>query len=177
MAVAAEVAREARLDRVLWVPVALPPHKSAHSVTPAAIRLRMVRAAIRGHPLFRASEIEVARGGVSYTVDTLRQLRSRHPHWRLALIVGADLFRDFDSWREPEAIRELAEIIVTSRPGANLPPLAGPGPRPLAVEVTPVALAASRVRERVKKKLAVSNMVAPAVLTIIEGEGLYTEDT
>ncbi len=173
---AAEVAREARLDRVEWVPAALPPHKSARSITPGRTRLRMVRAAIQGHSLFRASEIEVARGGVSYTIDTLRQLRNERPHWRPALIIGADLFRDFDAWREPEAIRELAEIIVTSRPGADLPSGATPGSGVRAVEVTPIELSASQVRKRVKNGLAVSNMVVPAVLAIIEGEGLYREN-
>ncbi len=173
MAAATQVAREAKLDRILWVPTALPPHKTARSTTPGRIRLRMVRAAIRGHPRFCASEIEVARGGVSYTVDTLRQLRSEHPHWRLALIIGADLFRSLELWREPDAIRELAEIIVTSRPGADPPPPAQLDQGARAVAVTPVELSASRVRERVKNGLTVSNMVAPAVLAIIQDEGLY----
>ena len=174
LTVAQEVAREARLDRVLWVPASRPPHKTAHAPAPGAIRLRMVRAAIQDHPLFRASGIEVERGGVSYTIDTLRQLRSEFPHWRLALIVGADLFGKLDAWREAAEIRELAEVIVTSRPGVDFPPAAGCGPGVRTVAVTPVDLSSSQLRERIERGLTVSDMVSPAVLAILENEGLYS---
>lgn len=177
--VAAAVVRAVDLDRLLWVPVAIPPHRRGRTPTAGEVRRRMVRAAIGDDPRFALCDLELERGGVSYTVDTLRRLTADHPEWSLSLILGADLVDGFPLWKEPEAIVRLAEIVVTSRPGCRLP-----SPRSMEVQggrhavqtvrVTPVEVSSSLVRDRVRRRMAVSDMVTPAVLTIIEGEGLYT---
>ncbi len=201
---AADVLAAAGLDRILWIPVSIPPHKAHRTVSAGDMRRRLVEAAIRDAPRFELCDLELERGGVSYTVDTLRKLKADHPDWSLSLIVGGDLFGGFASWKEPEAIAELAEIIVIPRPGVDVPRpgvdlssevggvaaaegLAGrvlrrsrcsrgihhglPGFR--TVPVTTIEVSSSRVRSRIGRNLAVRDMVAPAVLAIIEGEGLY----
>ena len=173
--VATEVLEAAGLDRVLWVPVSIPPHKAHRMVSAGGMRRRLVDAAIQEDPRFELCDLELERGGVSYTVDTLRKLKADHPDWSLSLIVGADLFGGFASWKEPEAIAELAEIIVISRPGVDVPGEGDGGLSFRTVPVTPVEVSSSRVRSRVGRNLAVRDMVAPTVLTIIEGEGLYRE--
>lgn len=171
--VAREVLEKAELDRVLWVPVSIPPHKAVRTITVGDIRRRLVAAAIREEPRFELCDLELERGGVSYTVDTLRKLKADHPDWSLSLIVGADLFGGFARWKEPEEIAELAEITVITRPGNDLPAAGDIGVSVRTVPVTPVEVSSSQVRDRVRQHLSVRDMVAPAVLTIIEGERLY----
>ena len=172
--VAGEVVEAVGLDRLLWVPASVAPHKKSRPVTAAGVRRRMVEAAIRDDPRFELCDLELERGGVSYTVDTLRTLRATHPGWSLALVVGADLLTGFSSWKEPAAIAELAELVVMSRAGAE-PADGGPGPgiRTRIVPVSAVEISSSRVRDRVSRGLAVRDMVAPRVISIIESERLY----
>lgn len=174
--VAAEVAEAAQLDRVLWVPAAVPPHKVGRTITRGSLRRRLVAAAIEDHPGFALCDLELKRGGMSYTVDTLREIKAQHPEWALSLVMGTDLFAGFRKWKEPEAIVELAELIVICRPGAD-PPRQAERMGARTVHVTPVHISSSVVRDRVGRRLAVTDMVTPAVLAIIEEEGLYGAPT
>jgi len=118
----AESAREqCRLDEVQFVPAATPPHKQGQAVTPAEARLDMLRLAVGGHETFRVCDSEIRRGGVSYTVDTLADLRQKHPEAELFLLVGADTLVDLPNWREPERVLELAVPVVVGRPGSAEP--------------------------------------------------------
>jgi nicotinate-nucleotide adenylyltransferase len=113
----AEEVREAQgLDRILFVPSAQPPHKQAAGLVSAAHRLAMVRLAIAGNPSFRVSPIEIERGGRSFSVDTLRALRTRLPRARFAFILGIDAFREIATWKDFRSIFTLCDLVVTSRP-------------------------------------------------------------
>ena len=171
--VAAEVAEAVGLDRVLWVPARIPPHKRGRPVTPAAVRGRMVEAAVRDDPRFVLCNLELEREGVSYTVDTLRTLRASHPGWSLFLVVGSDLLAGFVSWKEPEAISGLAEVVAIWRAGTAPAPEQGMNPAVRIVRVTPVDISSSRIRSRVARGKTVSDMVVPRVMSIIESERLY----
>lgn len=174
LAVAAEVVEAANLDRLLWVPAAVPPHKASRSITVGPLRRRLVAAAIEDDPKFELCDLELKRGGMSYTIDTLREIREEHPEWSLSLIMGTDLFAGFPSWKEPQEIRELAELVVICRAGAA-PPREAEKMGARTVRVTPVDISSSLIRDRVGQRLAVMDMVTPAVLAIIEREGLYRE--
>ena len=173
--VAGEVADALPLDRVLWVPAAVPPHKAGRAITPGAVRGRLVEAAVAHDPRFELCDLELERGGVSYTVDTLRRLRADHPGWSMSLVLGSDLVEGLRSWKEPRAILELAGLVVISRVGSGVAAVpevtAARGVR--AVQVTPVDVSSSKVRDRVRRRLSVRDMVSPPVLAIIEREGLY----
>ena len=164
---AREVADAVELERVLWVPASIPPHKTHRVLTPGAVRRRMVEAAVESDPRFELCDVELERGGVSYTVDTLRSLAAEHPEWSLVLIVGADLVAGMSGWKEPEAIARLAELVVMSR--------GEPDQRGRVVAVTRVDVSSSRVRRRVRERKAVRDMVETRVMSIIESERLYRD--
>lgn len=197
LAVARAAAEGASLDRVLWVPAAVPPHKRGRALAPAQARRRMVEAAIRDDPRFELCDLELRRGGVSYTVDTLRALRAAHPDWRLFLIVGADVLAEFSSWKSPAAVLEAAELVAVARngvgvarngatPGARATLAAGATLaarsaklklRPRVVPMPPVEVSSSEVRKRVAERKSHSAMLPSQVTYIIEREGLYRRRT
>jgi nicotinate-nucleotide adenylyltransferase len=113
---AEEVCEAQRLDRILFIPSATPPHKRGNGLTPAVHRLAMVRLAIRGNPHFRVSTIEVDRRGRSYSVDTLRALHTRMPRAHFFFVLGMDAFREIRTWRDYRSIFGLCNLVVTSRP-------------------------------------------------------------
>lgn len=115
LSIASSALREMNLDRVLFLPDGLPPHK-----TPAASgkdRLNMVRAAIAGDARFKASNLELERKGRTYTVDTLVILKERHRDTVLFYIIGSDAFLLFSTWREPSKVAALCSMCVILRSG------------------------------------------------------------
>jgi nicotinate-nucleotide adenylyltransferase len=113
---AAECCREqAGLDRVLFVPAAIQPHKQHRQLASGQHRLEMLALATGGHDAFAVSGDELDRGGVSYTVHTLERLKTQHPADDLLLILGPDAFLGLPSWREPQRIVELADIVPVER--------------------------------------------------------------
>lgn len=131
----------------------------------------MVEAAIGRDSRFQLCDIELERGGVSYTVDTLRSLKAANPEWSLVLIVGADLLAGMSAWKEPETVAELAELVVMSR-GGRAP---GSDCRGRVVPVSRVDVSSSGIRERVRGRRAVRDMVGTHIMSIIESEGLYRQ--
>jgi nicotinate-nucleotide adenylyltransferase len=116
---AEELLEALELERVLFVPSAQPPHKSARDddpIAPTRERLAWVRAAIDGNPAFAVDELEIERGGRSYAVDTLSVLAERLAPGRPVFLIGHDAFVEVGSWREPERLFELAHWAVITRP-------------------------------------------------------------
>jgi nicotinate-nucleotide adenylyltransferase len=112
----AEQCREqARLDEVLFVPAARPPHKQERELTPFSQRVEMLSLAIAGQPAFRVDELEKDRPGPSYTVDTLAQIKASRADADLYLTLGADTLHDLPHWYEPARVAELAELLVAPR--------------------------------------------------------------
>ncbi len=160
------------LDRVLFVPAAVPPHKRGRVSTPAEVRLAMVEAACADDPRFEASDLEIRRGGTSYTVDTLRALKERDPQGALFFLLGADQFREIHTWRSPEELVRLAELVALSRPGyPNVEPQIGLPYRRL--DVTCVDISATEIRRRVVAGEPIRYLVPEAVEAIIRAHGLY----
>lgn len=160
------------LDRVLFMPAAVPPHKRGRVSTPPEVRLAMVEAACADDPRFEASDLEIRRGGTSYTVDTLRALKERDPQGALFFLVGADQFRELHTWRSPLEIARLAELVALSRPGFPIeePRLELPYRR---LDVTCVGVSATEIRRRVAAGEPIRYLVPPAVEAIIRARGLY----
>jgi len=175
--VARDVADVLRLDHVLWIPAGAPPHKADAPVSQASLRLEMVRAAAAADPRFQVSDLELRREGPSFTVDTLREVRRRHPDAELFLIVGADQLKVFDTgWKDPEEILRLATLTVMDRDGEDAAATAPdmPGMEHLVhVPVTRVDVSSSEVRRRVATGEPISEMIPEAVADIVRREGLY----
>lgn len=176
---AAEAALEcASLDRVLLVPAGQPPHRRDVRAS-AADRLEMCRLAARDHPRVEVWDWEARRAGASYTVDTLREFRRSRPDDQPFLILGWDAARDLRQWREPEAVVELAELVVVSRPGLRAPgeaELAAAGVDPARAVLCPVKtpdVAATHIRRLAAAGEPLSGLVDPEVEDLIRRRHLY----
>ena len=115
--IAEEVLKCCALDQVWFLPSCRPPHKQLVDEVPFADRLAMVEAAIKDHPRFFANDLEGRRGGTSYSVETLLQLRQEFPQHEFFFIMGLDSFQEISSWKNYPRLFELAHLVVTARPG------------------------------------------------------------
>lgn len=171
--VAAVNARHAlRLDRVLLVVANVPWQKGGRRLTPAEERYALVAAAVEGRAGLEASRMEIDRGGVSYTADTLEELATGEPPPELFLIVGADVGSEMATWKWPDVVRERATLVVVDRPGAPQPQLA-PEWRMERVAIPHLAVSASDLRRRAAAGLPLDFLVPDAVMTGIRERGLY----
>ncbi|MDB4533845.1 nicotinate-nucleotide adenylyltransferase [Vicingaceae bacterium] len=117
----AEQCREyAALDQVWFVPTAKQPLKPDGPQSGNKQRLEMLKLATAGHSGFRVSSVEIDRGDVSYTIDTLKEIKQQRPHDDLFLVLGADSLAKFNQWKEPDEICNLAIPLVVRRPGTNV---------------------------------------------------------
>ncbi|MEX0711898.1 MAG: nicotinate-nucleotide adenylyltransferase [Pirellulales bacterium] len=179
----AELCREAAgLDTVWFVPAAVPPHKLDRELAPAAQRVEMLELAIGGQESFAVGTMEVDRGGLSYTVDTLAAMATEYPGSELFLLLGADSLRDLPTWREPGRILELAAPLVARRSGAQvdfdcLAPFVAPARlaefRRHQVDMPLVELSSSEIRRRVAAGLSIRYQTPRAVEKYIQHAGLY----
>ncbi len=108
------------LDKVLFIPAYIPPHKKGKKYTTPQQRLEMLQCAIRGNKHFDILDIELKRRGVSYTADTLFQLKQLYPFYEFFLIIGSDNLLQFSTWKEPEKILKLSKLVVYERPSYTL---------------------------------------------------------
>ena len=177
LALARESQRQFRLDKILFIPTFLSPLKTEKfPATPAPIRARITELAIRGEASWELCDLELARRGVSYTVDTLRELRKIYPAPHpLFLIAGADAYEDLKNWKEPEEILKLCEWIVAPRPSHPIPGAPAPGVHRL--KMRPIAISASEVRERIRMGKDVSVWLPRPVADYLKRIGLYQEKT
>ena len=160
-----------QLDRVIFVPAARPPHKLRQAITPAPTRLAMVRAAVGEDARFTVDDTELKRDGPSYTVDTLRELKTRLAGAELFLLLGADQVRDLSSWREPAEIQRLATIALLAREGVDAAPA---GVEPGAIVRLPrLDISGTDLRRRVSAGEPIHFLVPDAVERIIFRERLY----
>jgi nicotinate-nucleotide adenylyltransferase len=167
--VATRMAEDLDLERVLLVPAAVAPLKDPGELAPARDRWEMLRRAIRGNPLFEACDLELRRGGVSYTVDTLRELHRRRPA-DYRLILGADAARLLPRWKEAAEVLRLARPAVAARPGhGTVPGL----PKKDIVEVPLLAISGTEIRDRVRRGLSIRYLVPDPVERYIRRRGLY----
>lgn len=160
------------LDRLLFVPAAIPPHKQHLSVSPAKVRLEMLQAAVAGNESFQVSTVELERQGPSYTVDTLRELSARLPHGRFFLLLGHDQVRDLPTWREPEEVARLATVCMLTR--AEMPENYENSLVRQVVPVTRVDVSSTLIRRRLAQGQAIQYLVPAGVEAIIRRERLYS---
>ena len=167
LAIALAALESVPLDRVLFVPVRRSPLKDRDPLASTADRVAMLETAIASEPRFALSRAELEREGVSYTVDTLEQLRSQG---ELFLILGSDALADLARWRAPDRIRELATILVAARPGAPEPG-AMHGAR--AFDAPRLDISSRELRARAARGMSLRYLVPDAVWEHIRRRGLY----
>jgi nicotinate-nucleotide adenylyltransferase len=178
LAVAQAALECGRLDRVLLVPSARPPHRRP-AEAPAEDRLAMTRLAAEGLDRIEVSDAELRREGPSYTVDTLGELRAAYPDAELFLVLGWDAAREIRLWERPERVFELARLLVVNRPGLAPPTeadlrAAGLDPaRVLLCDQGTPDVKATRVRGLVASAGDLDGVLPPAVASYIAERGLY----
>ena len=165
----AECAREqCALDQVWFIPTATPPHKAPRDLLDGAKRLALVRLAIRGHPSFRASDLELELGGISYTIRTVRFLHARYPRARLFLIVGSEMLQV--PWVGLPELRRLCTFVVAPRAGRDrLRRL----PRMQRLVMPQMAISSSMIRARIRRGQSIRYLVPDAVARSIIRRRLY----
>jgi len=171
----------ARLDRVLFVPSAQPPHRAAAEAS-AEDRLAMSRLAVDGDSRLEVSDVEVKRGGKSYTVDTLQELHRSLPDDELFLILGWDAARLFRTWHQPEGVSALASFVIVGRPGMPPPKqadlkLAGLDPDRVVVCLLPTPdISGSELRRAIAAGKSVAGKLPPAVERYIAAHHVYGDN-
>jgi nicotinate-nucleotide adenylyltransferase len=176
--VAAEEARwQFRLDQVLFIPTGRPWQKPV-GVSPAEDRYLMTVIATASNPAFAVSRLEVDTPGPTYTVDTLRRLRAELPEGtRLLFIGGADLLQQLLTWKEPEQVLELAELIAATRPDFDVKDVVqkvpGAAGRVHRMEIPALAISSSDIRARVARGAPIEYLVPEGVARYIEKRALY----
>jgi nicotinate-nucleotide adenylyltransferase len=171
--VAEAVRHQLELDRMLLMVANQPwQKKGGRILTPAEDRFAMVQAAAQGWPGLEPSRMEIDRGGPTYSIDTVRQLREEAPGADLFLVVGSDVVPGLTTWRDEPDLRGLVTLAVVSRPGAPTEP-PPPGWTAVTVPVAPFDVSSTELRERLESGLPVGDLVPEAVIHCIEERGLY----
>jgi nicotinate-nucleotide adenylyltransferase len=170
---ASEVAGLFGLDEVIFVPTGQPWQKSEWEVSPPEDRYLMTVIATASNPRFSVSRVDVDRGGPTYTIDTLTDLREQRPDAELFFITGADALSQIVSWRDNEQLFQLAHFIGVTRPGFHLADAHLPEGVVSLVEVPALAISSTDCRERVGRGMPVWYLVPDGVVQYIEKRGLY----
>jgi nicotinate-nucleotide adenylyltransferase len=163
------------LDRVLFIPCSRSPHKRSHSPASDVHRLEMIRLALGDHPLFELSDLEIRRGGVSYTVDTVRHLREEMgPEVELWLLLGMDAYLDIPAWKDPEVVLAECRFAVAGRPGCEDRRLSADfEARTRFCNITAVDISSTDIRERLKEGRSIRYLVPDAVEAYIMSRRPY----
>jgi nicotinate-nucleotide adenylyltransferase len=184
LAIAEQVREALALDRVLFVPAAVPPHKIGLRITPPHHRVAMVELAVAGNPAVRASQIELGREGPSYTSDTLDELTAQAARQRVAreffFILSSEALSALPCWHEWERLLTLCRLAVVERPGTPVPSaselaarLGDHAERIVAIETVPSINSASALRLRAAARQTIRYLVPPAVEAYICDHHLY----
>ena len=161
-----------RLDRVLFIPAATQPLKVGQAGGTPQQRLAMVDRLLQGESDMALCDIEIQRGGLSYTVDTLTALTAEHHGSELFWLVGADVTRSFAKWRSPERIVELATLVVLQRTD-EVPDLSGLPGHPQLLATRRIDISSTEIRRRVREGKSIRGFVPDSVADFIASEGLY----
>jgi nicotinate-nucleotide adenylyltransferase len=176
---AQEAYLQLELDRVILIPARIPPHKPVEDEPGPEHRLELCRCAALGDERLTVSELEIARPGPSFTVDTLEQLNSETPSSELVLIVGGDVAAGLPQWRDPERVLSLATLAVAKRRGTArarveqaLVAVRG-GERAEFFPMPRIGVSSTMIRRRVRLGQPITYFVPDAVAAYIDSHGLY----
>ncbi len=200
--VAMDVLKRSNLNRVYFIPSALPPHKSTKHLAKAVDRYEMACLALADQPLLSVSDVEIQRPGPSYTYDTLRHFRNIQPSGgELSFILGLDAFLEVHTWKTYKLLFDQAAFIVMTRPDVGTPTMSfqqmatnyakmyisqqytlsedktaliHSQKKPIYLtEVTPMDITSSKIRQMLRQGKSIQNYVAPDVANHIKKRGLY----
>ncbi len=174
LAAAVNAKAGAHLDKVLMVVANIPWQKEGlRKVQPAAERLALVRAAVSGVEGLEASDIEIKRGGESYTIDTVLEIRKQFPNDELFLIIGADVASELDTWERADDLADLVTLVIVNRPGSVRPSNLGERWSYLEVEVPSLDISSTDLRARAIEGRPLDYLIPSAAIDYIRQHKLY----
>ena len=168
------LAEEARqllcLAKVIFIPVHLPPHKKVGALTPAQERYHMISLAIKSNPFFEVSNIELKRGGISYSVETVQELKFRFPHTNLYFIVGSDFLKEFSVRKDIDRLSKICKFAIAQRPGHTFKKI----PKNMQmIKVSALDISSTDIRKRIKARRSIRYLVPEGVRKYILKKKLY----
>lgn len=172
---------ELKLDKVIFVPAAIPPHKDNDEVLDPKHRYKMVKLATEGNKVFDLSDIELQREGRSYTVDTLKHFRQTYPKTQLFFIMGLDALLGLDTWKDVDELIGLANFVVTTRPGYIIKPhdeIYDRFPwafwsKVIYLEIPGMEISSSLIRQRLKLGKSIKYLVPQVIESYILKNKIY----
>lgn len=175
------VKSEAGLEEIWLIPSGIPYKKEAQGVAPAEDRLRMTELAIKRNRYFKCLDMEVKRGGYTYTYETMEELTRAYPEDAFYFILGADCLFTLETWKYPERIFQRCKVIAAVRDDASLEAMKEKkgelekrfGGEILLLPFRRISLSSTEIRERIRQGKSVRYMVPDTVLTYMEGKRLY----
>ena len=170
--VAQAALEEMGLDRIFFIPAAQSPFKPDRNLSPDRIRLQMLRTALAGQTQCEIDTQELERGGVSYSIDTVREYGRRFAGAELFYLIGGDHVAQLPKWRDSHELARRVTFVVIPRPGEPVQEVAPPF-RAQYLKGFPIAVSASQIRERVRRKLPVELLVGGPVAETIRYNDLY----
>ena len=163
---------ELHLDRVFFIPASQSPFKPERRLAPARERVRLLRLALAGHAWAGLDEQEILRGGVSFTIDTVRDYSKRFPNAKLHYLIGSDHVPFLHKWRESQELARMTEFVVIPRPGGPTTTLAAAF-RGQPLGGFPLGVSSSQIRERIRAGRSIEWLVPAAVAEAICNNRLY----
>ncbi len=174
LVLAEQVKEKLKLDQVIFIPCFRSPHKTRQKLSPAKDRFHMTQLALEGNSGFLVSDIELKRKGLSYTVDTLRQLKETYPNSQMYFLTGSDVVHEFDAWKDPKQIYKLAKVVIATRPGFDeFDRRSRFAKKSIVVPITGIDVSSSEIRRRVKKGKSIRYLVHSGVENYIKKKNLY----
>lgn len=178
------IREEYNLEKVVFIPARIPPHKDKNEIIQASHRLEMAKLAIKDNPFFEVSDMELKREGSSYTIDTVRIYKNLYNIDRMGLILGADSLINFETWRNFTDIFPLVDIYVASRPDSDAQILEKTIQRfenEFEAKINKYSLrtmdySSTEIRDRISKGLSIKYLVPPAVEEYIYKAELYNDN-
>jgi len=165
-----EVREKLHLDKIIFVPTYLPPHKVDGDIILAEHRIKMLELAIKDNSCFVLSDMEIKRGGRSYTIDSIKAFSKLYAQDELYFIIGSDLFKYLNEWKDLKEIISMVKFVVATRPGyplENIPHYI------TTIDIRAVDISAFEIRQRVKENYSFRYLVSEGVKDYILQEGLY----
>jgi len=162
------------IDRVIFIPSFITPHKQSGEDEVFHHRLEMVRLAIKGNECFECSDYEINKNAISYTIDTIEEMKSQHPYDTIYLIIGMDNYLTFHLWKEPDRLLSSIQVIVMNRPNHKKQINEVIGTKNIIfIDVPNIDISSTDIRQRVGEGKSVRHMVPDSVEEYIVAQGLY----
>lgn len=168
LVIAKEAFSKLKLDKIFFIPTNISPHKESEK-TSSGLRLEMLKILTQGISEFSVLDLEIKRGGVSYTIDTLRELKGIYPEAELYLIIGSDLANAFGSWRQSSKIKELVKVVVAKRESF---PLQNEDDF-IILDITQVDVSSSQIRKELGEGHSIEGLTPEEIKLYIKNHHLY----